>query len=74
MFDKDMMRILGVGLAISTEIVGFSGAGMALGYGLQRLLGWETQLPLVLFGAAGMVLGFYRAYRAYVAMDRKQGP
>jgi hypothetical protein len=74
MFDKDMMRILGLGLAISTEIVGFSGAGMALGYGLQRFMGWETQLPLVVFGAAGMSFGFYRAYRAYASMDRKQGP
>ena len=74
MFDKDMMRMLGVGLLISTEIVGLSVAGMGLGYGIQKFLCWETPLPLVVLGFCGMTLGMVRAYRTYLRMDGKQGP
>ena len=64
MFDKDMMRMLGWACLFRRK----SSASplRAWGcYGIQKFLGWETPLPLVVLGVCGMTLGMVRAYRTY---------
>jgi hypothetical protein len=59
----DWLKDLGLLGVITSEILGFTGAGVALGYLAATRLGWPRWV-LPIFAMIGLTLAFYRIYRA----------
>jgi F0F1-type ATP synthase assembly protein I len=70
--DNSWVKGLGLYLVALTDLVGFTGAGLALGYFLYAKAGapaW-VMIPLAL---AGLALASWSIYRAVQALDRREG-
>ena len=69
MFDKEMIKYLGLALAIGGEIVSLSTGGFFLGIFIQNHFNLSSNVPAIIGGAIGLTAGCMVAFKHY----EKQG-
>ncbi len=71
MIDKEMLRYLAIGLAFAAELVALTVGGVYLGQKLGEYFSTIGMYLPVITGLIGASLGFYRGYKNYERISKK---
>ncbi|OFZ79903.1 MAG: hypothetical protein A2583_06465 [Bdellovibrionales bacterium RIFOXYD1_FULL_53_11] len=63
--EKDWVKKFGLASVMMVDILGYSGAGVGIGYLAWNKLGWPWWV-ILLTSTAGLVLAMYRLYRMFI--------